>query len=124
MNVKDGEFEALLVNPVNPEPFDLTRARTNFYKSTATVSASKIKTKEEESVQQDIFTRKRSRSNTVSVDMTPSELNPTMLERRELYVVLPFVSAFGMGRREHTTFDTIRLARYKSLTMADVDKVT
>ena len=58
-------------------------------------SLSKIKLTLEKTVEEDVSVRKRSRSSTVSVDMTPSDLNPIVQGRRELFGSLPFFSAFG-----------------------------
>mmetsp|Transcript_20891 Transcript_20891/g.30069 ORF Transcript_20891/g.30069 Transcript_20891/m.30069 type:complete len:596 (+) Transcript_20891:72-1859(+) len=81
------------------------------------MSASAFLTVAEEINRQRQTTAHLSRSASIGIDMTPSALNPIREgQRRALYGTLPFVSAFGMTKRENEIRKVLSSVSHKSLT--------
>ena len=90
------EKDALLgLQPKSPLRIDTSNSK-GFYRNPAPSSLSSIKLVQEQTVENAVAVRKRSRSYTVSADMTPSALNPIQRGKRKLWGQLPFICAFGM----------------------------
>eukprot|EP01041_Mallomonas_annulata_P002850 gene2850-5605_t len=114
---------------------DMETGRSTIPAKTSKIrSLSTIDTYEEETAKQDKIGKQRSRFYTVDADMTPSALNPIKRGRRELYGSLPFVSAFGMGHREHVlnraiteaarfAVENSELEQVKCLVDVDIDEI-